>query len=875
MFPINNLSNFKKWRIAAIAFFFLTITLYWALCYQQRKHILEALPSQTAVALTFSGFEQLNGALLALPNGMSAISPLQVLHHDLQQAFSFFKADSGQISNLGIRAVAAGFSLQTSDSLHPLIVLDMNQRNAPAELIEQIKADQRTVSSNFKGHTIYAIQDAGKDQLVVTDIQNLLLFSKFSYLVEDALIQIKNREQWWTKSINAATVQEIDFQVAFRPELIAERNRGEMTLPWEYLPDWLIQNFEWINISYDGKNWETTLKTNGHIKPGAAYPLPDAISNILPDNTAFFLWQGLGTRIRLEDLTSQATASAAHFRQYIEPWVGNEAAYMLVEPYSPAMKEDEFLILSISDEDKAQSRLKAFGDQSGLVKKYTYQTFEVRQFLSQSLIAPLLSENRQSFVNPVCAVFDGYVVFAASTSAMELWIDKYIVNQTLGNQPDYLLLKRKLAQKGNLQVYMNAGYLTQLVKQLFRPPFFETHAADIRAIQNSGIFAFDLLSDRHGNLSGKLANQTSNGAVQNTSILWKTTLGAPAITAPFAVAIGSSDTDPAILIQDSLFQLYRLSANGSILWRKQLDQPIISDIQGIDFYKNGKACYLFNTANAIWILDDEGAELVGYPLHLQSPATNGVQIVDFEDEGNKCFFVACHNGNLYGFDQFGRPLSGWNTQSEVGRIKHPLIHFKKENKDYLAVLNLSGQLFVFHRNGSLHFPVVQLSGSFFENPLQYDAGAMAPRLVCANDAGRVYVCNLSGENFGLEIGGNAAKRGCSFVFESLFGDARKDYAMLAGNQLTISGYEGKAFKEKYSANYAVTPDTLFRAGMMQLGGMNREKRQIFLFNAQGKLLQGFPLAGTTPFSLMPLATGRPQQVLVAGNMEAVYAYKIK
>ena len=875
MNPTNVLAKLKKLRFALAAFLLLLIALYWALCFRQRKHVLEAIPSQAALVLTFRGIDQFNAALLSMPKELRELSLLQVLQADIQRSLYFLKGDSLQAPQLLVRAVAAGFSLQSVDSLHPAIILDMEQRSASQELIDRIKVHPKAQSSNFKGHTIYAIRSGGKDQMVAARLGNLFIFSRYSYLVEDALIQANNREQWWMKPLGAVAVQEVPFQIAVRPELIAERCRGEMFVFWQDLPEWLNTQLEWLRISWSGEKWETAIQAKRNMRPGSSRrPSPDAINTILPDNTAFFLWSGFEQSIRLADLVPNGRANA-DFKNFVESWIGTEAAFVLLEPYSPNMWEDQFWVLSAPNEALAESALKAYGDQRGLVKKYNYQTYEVRQFLSQSLLVPLLSDRRRFFVNPLCALINGYVVFAASPSAMELWIDKYIVSQTLNNQPDYLLMKQRLPQKGNLQAYFNADYLPQLVKQLFVPSFFENHSRDIQLLQHTGIIGWDLQSDKKNGIVGKFTHQALSATSQNTSILWKTALTAPAITAPCLVRSELEGEDAAVLIQDSEYQLYRLSANGSVLWRKQLDLPILSAIQGIDFYKNGKACYVFNTADAVWVLDDDGIEMVGYPLHLQSPATNGVSVIEFDGDKNYSFFIACQNGNLYGFDQFGRPLPGWNPQSGVGRIKHSLIHFKNENKDYLAALNNSGELFAFNRNGSPHFPAVQFSGTFFASPPQFDAGAASPRIVCANDAGRVFVCNLSGQNFALDLSGATKQQTHNFVFEVLFGDSRKEYAMLNGRQLSISGYEGAAFKKRYSVSYPVPLDTLFQAGCCQrLGGLNKEKKQIFLINAQGKIIPGFPLAGTTPFCLMQATGNRPGRVLIVGNMESVYAYKV-
>src|SRR5690606_26752012 len=194
-------------------------------------------------------------------------------------------------------------------------------------------------------------------------------------------------------------------------------------------------------------------------------------------------------------------------------------------------------------------------------------------------------------------------------------------------------------------------------------------------------------------------------------------------------------------------------------------------------------------------------------------------------------------------DQFGRPLPGWNPQGGVGRVTHPVLHFQYGNKDYLAALNQSGKLFVYGRNGAERFPAVQLSGKDFSPP-QADAGTKAPRIVCANGAGTVFVCKLDGSTFSMAMGkGGGPAR---LVFAPLSGDARYEYSVLKGKEIVASGYEGAAIRTVFQTQFPALQDTLFAVEGHRIGVLNRSKRQIYLLNEKGPL-PDFPLAGTTPF----------------------------
>ncbi|MEZ4942598.1 MAG: DUF3352 domain-containing protein [Saprospiraceae bacterium] len=872
---MNKFSRLKKWRIPAVVLSISGLVFCLLIWLRGTYHILEGIPPQTALVLTARNAEFLKPGA-DLPEWAGRLSLTRVLRRDVARTQRLFQGEKLPPGKTQTPALAAAFSFQAADSLHPLLLIDLEQKVDPDGLRAYFDPANRIYDSKFKGHTVYSVQFPDSGMLVVAAKRNLLLVSRFSYLVEDALLQLDDRDPWWLKNANTP---EADLQISIRSAVLAERAKSFFKTYWQGLPHWLSANSNCLTLYRKGQKWNLQGRIN---KPLTGLDSgrwkSEGLATILPDNTTLAIWMAFKNNPAFgQFFTSGQPEADVDFQKYILPWAGDEFAYVVSEPFSPEMQDDQFLVFSVQDITLANRCLDAYGAQTGALKKYDYQTYEIRQFLSQSILEHFPGAQQGKFTNPVCAQIQNYMVFAASSSALELVIDKYIVNQTLSSAPDFLLLNQQIAAKGSGLFYFNATFLPQLLRQLLRPEWITANREDIAILAASGLYGLDVNIENNDLFYSKVAHAIPRETASHAGILWKTPLAGDAITPPYLVADANAENGLAILIQDDQFQLYRLNANGTVLWRKQLGWPVQSAILGIDYYKNGTNCYLLNTADAIWILDDEGQPLTGYPLRLQSPAINGLTLIDFDGDQRYAFFLACQNGNLYGFDQFGRPLPGWNPKAGVGRVRHPLIHFKHGTKDYLAVLSLSGQLSVFNRNGSEHFPAKHFEGNFSANPPQFDSGTAAPRIVCTGADGRAYVCSLSGQTFTLNLGnGNAVNRS-SMVFEQLFGDARKDYATLSGNEVVFQGYDDQRFEQKNALTLPVIADTLFYAGCCaKLGALNLEKRQLFLLNgAQGTIYPGFPLAGSTPFSLRMISTGNTDLfLLITGNRNSVCAYKI-
>ena len=58
------------------------------------------------------------------------------------------------------------------------------------------------------------------------------------------------------------------------------------------------------------------------------------------------------------------------------------------------------------------------------------------------------------------------------------------------------------------------------------------------------------------------------------------------------------------------------SSKGNILWKRQLGGIILDNINQIDFYKNKKIQYVFNTEDSLYIIDRLGQNVEDFPPSL-------------------------------------------------------------------------------------------------------------------------------------------------------------------------------------------------------------------------------------------------------------------
>ena len=92
-----------------------------------------------------------------------------------------------------------------------------------------------------------------------------------------------------------------------------------------------------------------------------------------------------------------------------------------------------------------------------------------------------------------------------------------------------------------------------------------------------------------------------------------------------------------------------ISADAKILWSAPVSGPVLSDVFQIDLYRNGKIQYLFNTKEKLYLIDRNGNSVSGFPVVFDSPATNGVNVFDYDNNRKYRYFIAFENRTVKAF----------------------------------------------------------------------------------------------------------------------------------------------------------------------------------------------------------------------------------
>lgn len=816
------------WLAVILASYFLVSNIiYW----WQKDVRWDAVPEDAAVIIdlkdSFSIDEQLGS--------IADIYPFQQLQKDIALL------DSLEISKTDILAVLQG---STPETFNWLFIYQTEQKLG--KIVQKYYSKIRT--STLYDTPVYAMADT----FAFAEYEDLRLLARYPLQVELAIEQLVNHPSIW-KQKNLRRLYQLENNSGLAC-FISIKNLPNFLAPYlESTQRTLVQSLlklrNWVRIDMQRDSIETRVlgqwlaeeKVFQNFTKGSKKEAK--ILNILPDNTAFCAWGNLSELLKTKQI---------QLPQLGKLWeeVESEAVISFSENYAGKKLPPPLIALRLKHEGAGMEYLQEL-TRLGNIQPEDYQMFQI-------------FEVRDGLFSHFVQLQD-YLVFSQSKTQLATYLDKYIAGQVLANDIDFLRAISERTDQTTAAFYFNTQRILPFLQSLFKVQYAKPIRQNIRALlETEGLHLSFTNSAR---FEGKIT-QAEN--LTYTSIAWRTPLETKAVSAPQLLTFG---TKKHILIQDALHKLYCLDEGGKVLWTKILQSPILSDFQAIDFYDNGQQQYFFNTAEAVYLIDEAGVSVGAFPMNLQSKATNGLRVIDFDQTGFHHFLLACENGNIYGFDQNGRPLEHWSPRF-IGLVVHPIEHFQWEQKDYVLILDQIGKLHILQRDANERFTPQAIKYPR-KASLDYQIDNEFPRIIIADTTALVRVVHPRGEAFNLplEVGKN---KNVQFVFADVWGDKRKDYTVLSEREIVSYAYDQDGFGERLKYQFDYPQDAIFEANFQSntyVGSLSQQQEQITLLNSQQRPARGFPLAGTTPFILHDLF-GQEEKILISGNRASVVAYRI-
>jgi len=474
--------------------------------------------------------------------------------------------------------------------------------------------------------------------------------------------------------------------------------------------------------------------------------------------------------------------------------------------------------------------------------------------------------------------YKDFLVFCNTTNGLQSYLADMEDDNVLEKDNRFKRINNISVSKSNIGSYINIGRSLNLTNELFSAELIkklEKNKNILRKVQAIGwhvsggkevypneiniIFDDGKPEEESQGKTGTVVSFQDSG---NSQIEWQCNLGNQIVLKPVFTFNHCNKEKREIIVQDKSNKLHQINNDGKINWSFEVGEPIMSEIFQIDYLANGKLQYLFSTKNKLFIIDRDGNNLEGFPVSFPSPATAGISVFDYDNNRIYRYFVPCSDRKIYAYDKQGKLMSGWNFEGTKSVVSTPVQFFRTSGKDYIVFKDKS-QVYTCNRKGEA---VAKTAAEFKNsgNPF-WMVNSEKPKLVGTDEKGTVYAFDFVGNYTEQKVGKFGDEH--FFIADDLNGDKLAEFVFIDGKVLTVINENGTVlFTHKFDNAIQLQPN-IYRFGPKQkkIGIVDVKGNHVYLFDSEGMLHSGFPLTGSTEFSIGKSTQSSKKLNLIVGS----------
>ncbi len=475
----------------------------------------------------------------------------------------------------------------------------------------------------------------------------------------------------------------------------------------------------------------------------------------------------------------------------------------------------------------------------------TFREINILQFNSpqffKTIFNPLLSNVELNFY----ANMDNYFVFANSESDLQNIIANYQNGATLSKNQALLNSYSNISDESSLLLVADSDKLENITSKIFNLKSSNINLIDYK------FSTFQFVQDEdfmHVNIN---INKNKSRAVSNTiSEEFNITLDADVLTNPqFVINYRNNQED--IVVQDINNNLYLISNQGKILWKKRLNGNILGKIQQIDIYKNGRLQLAFATPNRVYVIDRNGNDVGPFPLNFNDNITQPLSVFDYDNNKNYRLLVTQGN-DLLMYNVSGKSVNGFNYQKAT-EIKSQPQHFRINNKDYI-VFAAGNTMKILNRQGQTRIDVKE-SIDFSENDIYLYKDLFT-------------TTNRNGDLVQVNTSGSVSKQSLNLDKNHAVTATSKTIATLSENNLTI---KQNTFELDFG-NYT-NPIIFYINDKIYVSVTDLQAKKVYLFDSLAKIQNNFPVYGNSAIDFKNIDKDSNLEFVTIGDGNSIIIYQ--
>jgi hypothetical protein len=494
--------------------------------------------------------------------------------------------------------------------------------------------------------------------------------------------------------------------------------------------------------------------------------------------------------------------------------------------------------------------LDAFSTEDALISEQnvidTFRQTDIYGFSQPNLFnasfSPLITfENATKY-----CVLDNFFVFADDLELLQNIISNYQNKTTLGEQPYFIDVKDKLSDASSLLLVATPNMLNEIINLNLKS------ASDISLDKYKASAIQFIYDNNFAHVNGIIKKTKVKASLNSISEELNIKLDTDLLTNPQFV-INHLNKQKEIVVQDIKNNLYLISNTGKILWKKQLEGPVLGTIEQIDIFKNGRLQLVFTTPHKLYLIDRNGKDVTPFPGNFNDVITQPLSVFDYDKDKNYRLLVT-QGKNVLMYDKNLKEVKGFNFKSANSTILNQPQHFRISGKDYI-LLKTTDKIYILDRTGNSRINTKTTSS--FSNEAIY----------LYND--KFTTTSTEGNLISIDTKGNSVSQNINLPSQHHIDASSKSLVTLGDNKLSIKG-------NSYELDFGIytAPKLFYLQDKIYVTLTDLQTQKVYLFDSNAKLLPNFPVYGNSIINLDNIDSDRDLEFVTKGENNSIILYKI-
>ena len=871
------------------------------------KTTFEAIPQNAALIIREDSFSQLFSKLsttnIIWEELTSNTETANSIHKQIQYLDALLKGPFNRLFKN--KTLLGSLHLSGANEFDFIYYIPLNPEITENEIVQKIKTvtKKNPTKRAYDDVNIFTLPTNTKKKVSLVVYKNTLAFSYSTILIEDVIRQL-NAETNLTDDLTFAQLSSksgrsedgnLFINNKYFSKIVNQylnQSSKIYSSPFQYYSDWteLDISIKPNSLSLNGFSFSNDIEKYTLALFKDQKPQDLDLLSVIPYNTALVYSYGLSNPkeyFERRKLSLKKSNQFFNYQKYLDDQtekfgidleeeilnnIGNEFAFVITESQNNDFTNNKFILFHTPDIEKTKSDLFSISQKTDSSENLTLNNSEIRKIALKNVFTHILGKPFTHLDNHFYSFIDDYVIFGNSEIGLNTYLNNIAQEKTLINNKNFASFNENLSSSSNLLVYNNISRSSELYKQYCKDKYLPVIDEKIDVFRKFEAVAFQVNTEKNGMYYNNIHLKYNPVYKKETSSLWELALDTSVSSAP-QLLVNHITKAKEIFIQDDANKIYLISNIGKVIWSKQLQEKIIGKVHQIDAYKNNKLQLLFNTSKKIYLLDRNGENVEKYPVTLPSKASNAITPLDYSNNRNYRMLIGCENNKVYNYNIHGDQVKGWEYNTTNSPANSKVWHFSFADKDYIVIPLKNGEIKILQRNGKGRV-ILKNKIKGLNNSITLKVGSKLSKtyLITTDTSGGIHKLYFNDKTESISF--KNITKNSSFSCLDFNNDKSIDFAFYSGKQLKIFDVEkNTVYDNKFNLTITHQPQQFNLPDKSSRIGIVTENK-IYLINTEGKVEDGFPLSGSTPFSISDINNDKTSNLVVI-NVNTLYTYNLK